>query len=216
MEDEKKTEEASDSENEEAEEEAEADESESEEDEVETEESEEDSKAEGEVDFDAELKKEQERLGKKIDKERNDKNELKKKFIPREEAEKLVNEKVAESERRILRDRAEELAGQLAGSEAEKKLILFHYDNSIVHTGNIKTDMENAHLFANRNRVKGTISELRKAAEHKKTLGGGSDAGAPAEQPKPKKKYSQDILDGAKFAGVSPEEFAKKQAEKER
>lgn len=204
-------------ESEEAEEEAEAEDSDSEadEDEVETDESGEDSETDGSIDFEDRLKKEKDRLGKKVDKERGKRIEERKKFIPREEAEKLVDEKVAQAERRMMRGQAEQLAGQRAKSQSEKDLILFHYDNTIVPSGNIETDIENAHAIANKKQVKGTISELKKTIEHKKTLGGGSDAGALIEQ-KPPKKYSKDIIEGAKFAGVSPEEFAKKLSEKEK
>lgn len=182
-------------------------ESETTESEVETEEVAEDS--EQGLDYETELEKERERLGKKIDKER-DKRILaeKAKGLSREDAEKLIDERVALSERKLMRGRAEQLASQMAGSEAEKNLILLHYDNSIVPSGNIEEDMDKAYALANLKRVKGTISELKKAAIHKKTLSNASDAGQPVEQ-KPKKKYSQDIIDGAKFAGKTPEEFAK-------
>ena len=166
------------------------------------------------LDYDTELEKERARLGKKIDKER-DRRILaeKSKGLSREDAEKLVEERVALAEKRMFRGRAEQLAGQMAGSEAEKDLILLHYDNSIISSGNLEEDMDKAYALANIKRVQGTISELKKAAIHKRTLSSASDAGAPVEQ-KPKPKYSQDIIDGAKFAGKTPEEFAKSLAKK--
>ena len=188
-----------------AEEEAVA-ESETAETEVETEEVAEDSTG---LDFETELEKERERLGKKIDKERDKRIAAEKlQGLSREDAEKLIDERVLLSERRLMRGRAEQLASQMAGSEAEKNLILLHYDNSIIPSGNIEEDMDKAYALANLKRVKGTISELKKAAIHKKTLSSNSDAGQPVER-KPIKKYSQDIIDGAKFAGKTPEEFAK-------
>jgi len=168
------------------------------------------------IDYEAELEKERERLGKKIDKERERRIAAEKaKGLSYEDAEKLIDERVALAERRLARGRAEQLAGELAGSQAEKDLILLHYDNSIIPSGNLEADMEKAFALANIKKIQGTVSELKRTAIHKKTLSGGSGAGAPIEQ-KPKPKYSQDIIDGAKFAGVSPEVFANKQAEQEK
>lgn len=180
------------------------------EDAVETEEPEEDSEAEEGIDYESELEKERARLGKKIDKEREKRIEAEKaKGLSLADAEKLIDERVAVAERRMQRGRAEQLASEMARSESEKNLILHHYDNSIIPSGNIEEDMDKAFALANIKRVKGTISELKLAAKSKKTLGGGSGAGAPVEH-KVKPKYSQDIIDGAKFAGVTPEEFVKK------
>ncbi len=162
------------------------------------------------IDFGAELEKERERLGKKIDKEREKRLEAERnKGITREEAEKIADERVSQMEKRVFRSRAELLAERLAKSSAERDLILFHYDNSIISSGNIEEDIDNAYTLANKKKVQGQISELKKAAMSKKNvIVGDSDGGAPIEQ-KPKKKYSQDIIDGAKFAGKTPEEFAK-------
>ena len=162
-------------------------------------------------DYEAEFERERTRLGKKIDKER-EKRLVAERFkgLSSEDAEKLIDERVMLIERRLVRGQAEQIASQMAGSDAEKNLILHHYDNSIIPSGNIEEDMDKAYALANLKRVKGTISELKKAAQSKRNLSAGSGAGAPIEQ-KPKKKYSQDILDGAKFADVSPEEFVKKQ-----
>ena len=163
------------------------------------------------IDFDAELEKERQRLGKKIDKERDKRLEAERnKGITREEVEKIVEEKNSQIEKRIFRSRAELAAEKLAKSPAERDLILHHYDNSIIFTGNIEEDIDNAYVLANKKKIQGQMSELKKAAMSKKNIViGGSEGGAPIEQ-KPIKKYSQDIIDGAKFAGVSLEEFAKK------
>lgn len=182
-----------------AEEEVEANESETE---VETE-------SDENIDFESELKKVEQRLGGKIDKERAKKNELKKNMLTREEVEKITEDKIAQVEKRIFRSRAELLAERLAKSSAEKDLILFHYDNSIISTGNIEEDIDNAFVLANKKKIQGQISELKKAAMSKKNINsGGSEGGASIKNEK-QQKYSQDIIDGAKFAGKTPEEFAK-------
>lgn len=163
------------------------------------------------IDFTAELEKERERLGKKIDKEREKRLEAERnKGLSREEVEKIVEEKTSQSEKRIFRSRAEIMAERLAKSSAERDLILFHYDNSIIPSGNLEEDIDNAYTLANKKKIQGQISELKQAAMSKKNvIVGDSGAGKPAEIKKVP-KYSQDIIDGAKFAGVSPEEFAKK------
>ena len=113
-------------------------------------------------------------------------------------------------EKRVLSSRAELLAERLAKSSAERELILFHYNNSIISTGNIEEDIDNAFTLANKKKIQGQISELKKAAISKKNIiVGDSNSGSPINN-EPVKKYSQDIIDGAKFAGVSVEEFVKK------
>lgn len=169
-----------------------------------------DSNAVEEEDFDSKLEKERERLGLKIDSERKKRIEAQKNSMSREDAEKLVDERVGRLEKTMFRERAELIADRLAKSPAEKELIMLKYDHSIVPTGNIQEDIENAHALANRKQTQGRISELESSLKSKKTTStGGSDAGQPVEQ-KPKQRYSQEVIDGAKFAGVTPEEFAKK------
>ena len=167
---------------------------------------------EDEVDFTAELEKERTRLGQKIDRERERRIAAEKnKGLSREEIEKIVDEKTAITEKRLLRERALIIAERLSTSPAERDLILFHYDNSIISSGNIEEDIEKAHAIANRKKVKGEISELKKANQSNKNIRvGSSGAGAPIESKKVP-KYSQDVIDGAKFAGVTPEEFVKRQ-----
>ena len=162
-------------------------------------------------DYEGELERERNRLGLKIDKERQKRIEAQKSSMPREEVEKLINEKVGEVQKQVLHERAELIAERLAKSPAEKELILLHYDHSIVPTGNLQEDMENAYAIANRKKTQSTISELQSSLKSKKTIfGGGADGGQPIEQ-KPNLKFSQEILEAAKFAGVTPEEFVKKQ-----
>lgn len=176
---------------------------------VETVESEETPPAEVEVDYEAELEKERQRLGKKIDKEREKRIEAERnQGIPREEIERLVDERVGGIEKRLFRSTAEASASRLAKTPAERDLILHHYDHSIVSTGNLEQDMEHAYALANVKRMSGTISELKRGVQSKQTRGGASDAGRPVEIKKPV-KYSKDDIDGAKFAGVSVEEFVK-------
>lgn len=186
-------------------------ESESEESDVVNEEDEEDSNAVEEVDFDTELEKERKRLGEKIDKERKKRIEAEKGSMPREEVEKLIDERVGQVRKDLVQERAELLAERLAKTPAEKELILLHYKNRIIPSGNLEEDMRMAQTLANRKTTEAKISELESTIKSKKTLSkGGSDAGQPVEQ-KPKQKYSQEVIDAAKFASVTPEEFVKQQ-----
>ena len=186
-------------------------ESETEEPAVETEDTEEGSNAVEEVDFETELEKERTRLGEKIDKERDKRIKAERNSIPREEVEKLIDEKVGQVRKDLVQERAELIAEKLAKTPAEKELILLHYRNRIIPTGNLEEDMQMAQALANRKTKDAKISELESSLKSKKTTSkGGSDGGAPVEQ-KPKPQYSREVLDGAKFAEVTPEEFVKKQ-----
>lgn len=186
-------------------------ESESEESIVENEENEEDSNADEGEDFEDKLEKERKRLGLKIDEERKKRIEAQKGSMPREEVERLIDEKVGKVQKTMLRERAELIAERLAKSPAEKELIMLKYDHSIVPTGNLQEDIENAHALANRKQTTSRISELETTLKSKKTTSsGGSDAGQPVEQ-KPKQKYSREVIEAAKFASVTPEEFVKQQ-----
>lgn len=195
-------------------EEAGTEESETEETDVEPDESEEDST--DDIDYKAEFErvtKNLDKTGKKVDKERVKRIDAEKKEgLSEDQVTEIVKRENAKSEKRILRSRAEQSADALAGSDAERELILYHYDNSIVLSGNFEEDMENAYACANKKRNKTRISELKAAARSKKTRVSASSAGAPAKNKKTV-KYSTDDIDGAEFAGVPVEEFVKKKAE---
>ena len=130
------------------------------------------------------------------------------KGLTREEAEKLVDERTASLEKRLLKSRAEGLASDLAKTPEEKELILHHYENSIVPSGSIEEDIENAYALANRKKLRGTLSELKRAAFSKKTRQADSGPGAPPQEKK-ELKISKEARDIAEFSGKSPEEAQK-------
>ena len=68
-------------------------------------------------------------------------------------------------------------ARTLVGSEDELKLVLWHLDNSIVKTGNTVEDLENAHILANRGKIKRTMQEIARANGAKDGAHGPSGAG---------------------------------------
>lgn len=173
-----------------------------------------------EVDHEAELERERVRLGGKVDKERGKRIAAEKaKGLSREEVTEIVRSENAHTEKRLQRSHAEELADRIARSDAERDHILHHYDHSIIPSGSLEEDIENAHALANKKRHSSQLSELRAAARSKGTRVSSSTAGAPAKDKKPV-RYTQDVIDGAKFASkpghpVTKEEFAKKLEEKQ-
>lgn len=161
-------------------------------------------------------KEEQERLGSKIDKEREKRIAAERaKGLSREDAEAMVKEGIKEAVKGFQRTSIEDRAEQLASSPEEKELILHHYDHSIVPTGNLREDLENAYALANKHKTNARIAELQRAAVSKRTRQGASDAG---QQIKPKQgpKVTQTDIEGAAFAGVTPEEFAKERIRREK
>jgi hypothetical protein len=160
-----------------------------------------------EEEFIDDLEKERKRLGEKIDKERKKRIDAEK---SRDDVLSEVDRKIQESEKRVLRTQVIALAESMSGSQAERDLIILHYDNDIVPSGDIREDLEKARAIANRKRVSGELSELSKSVASKQNRGGSSGAGAPKEV-KRQPKYSQEVIDAAQFAGVTPEEFVKKQ-----
>jgi hypothetical protein len=53
--------------------------------------------------------------------------------------------------------------GKIAKSDAERKVYMHHYNHSIVKTGDMQADMENAMLIANKGRILRSFSEIRRA-----------------------------------------------------
>lgn len=177
-------------------------------------ESREDTDVEDEDFHKSELEKVQDRLGKKVDKEREKRIAAERaKGLTAEEVEKLVDKRVSGVVKGFQRSSVEDTANKLARTPEEKELILYHYDHSIVPTGNISEDIENAYALANKNKVRKQLSELNQSLKSKKARQGGSDAGAEIK-PKPTFEITQEVRDAAKFAGVSPEKFLEMQDKK--
>ncbi len=82
-----------------------------------------------------------------------------------------VNEKISLFTANISKSTVESTLESLAGSEDEKKLIQFHYDNSIVKSGldpvSVRNDLENAKLLANKKAFFKESSELKIALNNK-------------------------------------------------
>jgi len=96
----------------------------------------------------------------------------------------------------------------IAKSDAEAKLIQFHYENSIVRTGDVDEDLGNAWALANRRRVQNTISEMQRTILSKgtRTKGAGAGQKRPSQQPIKLSAEDQKI---AKVYNLTPEEIQK-------
>lgn len=59
-------------------------------------------------------------------------------------------------------DFAENFARTLVSSEDELRVVMWQYRNGIRRSGNIHEDIENAHLLANKGRLKNTFAEMKR------------------------------------------------------
>lgn len=71
-------------------------------------------------------------------------------------------------------DVAAQRATAMSRSDAEKKVILWHYKHTIQKTGDVDKDIENAYLIANKGKITRSISEIRRAADARQAPPSGS------------------------------------------
>lgn len=87
---------------------------------------------------------------------------------------KLKKEIAAELKREMVKDALEEVADQLASNESERKLILYHYENTINPSGTtrqaIERDLRRARLMANESLLLKERRELKKALQAKNNV----------------------------------------------
>jgi len=96
-----------------------------------------------------------------------------------EEIRKIAQEEASKTLKSINQGQAENLARSVATSDDEAELIIFHYKNSIVLTGNLQEDIESAQALANKKRVQKQLSEIRRTIQAKKNEAGEGGAGNP-------------------------------------
>lgn len=77
----------------------------------------------------------------------------------------VTKKQFAEYSRETERKEALKLAKALGSSEGEVKVIMWHLENSIVRSGSLEDDVENAHVLANRKKLKRVASEIARADE---------------------------------------------------
>jgi hypothetical protein len=124
---------------------------------------------------------------------KEDDDDLEKRPDISETVARIVDEKVSGLRQEIIKPQAEVLARQVATSEDEAKLIMFHYENSIKSTGNLAEDISNAKALANKKRLEAKNSELVAALKAKESKGdGGGEAGQAPKVSSNRPKLSQD------------------------
>lgn len=157
--------------------------------EAETAEAEAKAKAEAEnIDYKAELEKATKRLeyaDKAVETERARRLKAEAELGERNDENQVVDEE------RIRAIAAEEATRKLGKSEAlaliagrsrtpeERELILFHYDHSIIPTGNVVEDVDSAWALANKKRLQSDIEEARRSVASEASKGSGSGSGQP-------------------------------------
>ena len=131
---------------------------------------------EKEIDYEAELKKLQEERDNykegmltyksKLKDKQDDENEEE----YEEEAKKEdIDEKLSEFKADIVKDNIEAILDSLTSNQAERKLIKWHYDNSIKHSGydriNIRKNLEIAQTIANKQKISIEKEELERSID---------------------------------------------------
>ena len=137
-----------------------------------------DQKEESNIDYKAEL----ERVSKQLVQAEYTITKLKKE--PKaDEPETTVEPAKAELENatKYLLDNAVKSAIALKTKNAdEASLVLFHFNNSIVRTGDLETDLERAYVLANGRKINQTVAEVKRMSSVPVSTPSGS-AGAPKE-----------------------------------
>lgn len=94
-----------------------------------------------------------------------------------DETRKIAREEASKILRGVNQGQVKTLARSLSRNEDEYNLIMFHYENSIVLTGNLQEDLENAQVLANKKRIRKELDEVQRTIQSKKDEGGGEGAG---------------------------------------
>jgi len=137
------------------------------------------------IDYTAELEKVKTQLGKaehrivelKKDKKKVEEDDDFDEPVSKNELRDIIREEMQPLKKDMNRNRAQEQAQSVSQNTAERELIMFHYENSIVLTGNVEVDIENAQALANRGRMKKQLSEAHRALRSNAMKGKGAESG---------------------------------------
>lgn len=148
-------------------------------------EAEEESTEESEIDYKGELEKKEgtaEHNREGYEKRKGEPHTV----IDKEGTQKLIATEVAKAVGQVTKQNALMTARSMSRSEDEAQLTMWHYNNSILKTGDIHEDIENAHFLANKKRYAKDVSEARRSAasSESKSRGGGPGNKKPYEAPK--------------------------------
>ena len=83
----------------------------------------------------------------------------------------------------------ERALGELSSNDKEQQLIKYHYENTIQPSGNMREDLENAKLLANRKRLVSQLNEAIRSARSSETTSQSSSSGQ-----KPTSKQKEVVL----------------------
>lgn len=105
-----------------------------------------------------------------------------------DEADKIADKVLAKIlpsiQKTVSSDSIESVLRELSDNEDEKKLILFHFDNSVGANGTIKERLENAKLIANKKNILKTTKELKVALQNRSQMGNTGQGASTEDQQK--------------------------------
>lgn len=111
--------------------------------------------------------------------------------LTKDDVERMLDERMMQQQLQQSMRLAQDEASSLAGSPEEAEAILYHYENSIRPTGDVRADIEVAHAIANRTRINGIIRERQRSKLSETTKAQPQGSG----QKKPQKKEQQPLSD---------------------
>lgn len=132
------------------------------------------------AELEEELRKKDEKLkkaGHKIEELKKEKKENEYEEMDDDRIRKIVREENQSLRKDISRSRIQEHIDNIAKSEDEGKLIMFHYENSIISTGNVEEDVESAQAIANKKQNKKMMGEAMRALRSQSMKGKDGDSG---------------------------------------
>lgn len=138
---------------------------------------EEEKKASENIDYKAELERTKKQLGQaehtilKLKSEKDKEIEEEDDTVEKETVEEVAKKEARKYFVNLSKQQAENTARSLSTNDDEFNLIMFHYENSLIPTGNIEEDIKTAKLLANRKRIDKDIEQLKRANFSKETRG---------------------------------------------
>lgn len=124
-------------------------------------------------------------------------------MVPVSQVEEIVKKHTFELKRELSKSQVEAELSKIDDSNL-RELAKFHYENSIVPSGDVKADLENALALANKrklNAILGEVNRAKQASDASRT----SPSGGQKPQPKEKVNLNEKELRLLQRFGVKPE-----------
>lgn len=146
------------------------------------------------IDYKAELERIQEEKASKEEQlskaEHTIENLKRDKRVRPDEIQKLIEEEISKRfqsvEKTALQSSAQQIASSIASNSDEAALIMYHYQNTIIPSGNLNEDMEVARVIANRKRIQTELEETKRALSSPKPSSASSSSNKKTEKTAPK------------------------------